>query len=262
MINGYYGATGAMVTQFNRLNVISNNLANVNTDGFKQDDIIIGSYERIFSEKREILPLENNTKQAAKFINRALNKVPQVVEEYTNFSIGNMLKTSNPLDVALKKQNSFFVIETNTGEKITRAGNFNLDNEGYLVTKEGYKVLDIKNKPIKIPPNVSNITIDKNANIFVNNEQLATLKIVSIDDLNTIKKVGNKMWDFVPGSEKIDTTNTTIQGFLEKSNVNVVKEMTELIETNRLVEQYQKVMTTFMDDLNRDAIEKLANVRV
>jgi flagellar basal-body rod protein FlgG len=262
MINGYYGATGAMVTQFNRLNVISNNLANVNTDGFKQDDIIIGSYERIFSEKRDTLPLENNTKKAAKFINRALNKVPQVVEEYTNFSLGNILKTSNPLDIALKKQNSFFVIETTSGEKITRAGNFNLDSEGYLVTKEGYKVLDIDNNPIQIPTNVSNITIDKNANIYVNKQKLATLKIVSIDDLNTIKKVGNKMWDFIPGSEKIDTINTTIQGFLEKSNVNVVKEMTELIETNRLVEQYQKVMNTFMDDLNRDAIEKLANVRV
>ncbi len=262
MINGYYGATGAMVTQFNRLNVISNNLANVNTDGFKQDDIIIGSFERLFSEKRDILPLENNTKEAAKFINRSLNKVPQVVEEYTNFSLGNMLKTSNPLDVALQKQNSFFVINTQTGEKLTRAGNFNLDANGYLVTKEGYRVLDIKNRPIQIPLNAKNITIDKNANIYADNEKIATFKIVSIDDLNTIKKIGNKMWDFVPGSEKIDTLNTTVQGFLEKSNVNVVKEMTELIETNRLVEQYQKVMTTFMDDLNRDAIEKLANVRV
>ncbi|GAB6046149.1 flagellar hook-basal body protein [Caminibacter profundus] len=261
MINGYYSATGGMVTQFNRLNVISNNLANVNTNGFKQDDIIIGNYERLISEKRDILPLENNTKEAAKFINRALNKVPQVVEEYTNFSLGNMQKTSNPLDIALKKQNSFFVIESPTGEKITRAGSFNLDNEGYLVTKEGYKVLDTKNDFIQIPPNAKNITIDKNANIYVDGTKITTLKIVRIDDLNTIKKVGNKMWDFVPGSEKIDTTNSTIQGFLEKSNVNVVKEMTELIETNRLVEQYQKVMSTFMDDLNRDAIEKLANVR-
>jgi len=108
MINGYYSATGGMVTQFNRLNVISNNLANVNTNGFKQDDIIIGNYERLISEKRDILPLENNTKEAAKFINRALNKVPQVVEEYTNFSLGNMQKTSNPLDIALKKTKQFF----------------------------------------------------------------------------------------------------------------------------------------------------------
>jgi flagellar basal-body rod protein FlgG len=87
MQTGYYVATGGIVTQFNRLNVISNNLANVNTNGFKQDDIVIGDFERMFKESRDILPLDNNTKESAKFINRALNKVPQVVEEYTNFSL-------------------------------------------------------------------------------------------------------------------------------------------------------------------------------
>jgi len=260
MINGFYDAAGGMVTQFNRLNVISNNLANVNTPGFKQDDIIIGEYERLFSTKRDVLPLENNTKKAAKFLNRNLNKVPIVVEEYTNYSIGNLQKTSNPLDIALKQKNSFFVVDFN-GEKLTRAGNFSIDSNGYLVTKEGYKVLDIKNNPIQIPPNASKIVIDKDANIYVDNQKIATLKIVSIDNLKSIKKVGNTMWDFIPGSEKIITKNTTLQGFLEKSNVNPVIEMTDLIETNRLVEQYQKVMSTFMDELNKDAIDKLASIR-
>ncbi len=260
MINGYYDATGAMVTQFNRLNVISNNLANVNTAGFKQDNVIIGDFERLFSEKRDIMPLENNTKKAAKFLNYNLNKVPQIVEEYTDFSIGNIVKTSNPLDVALKQKNSFFVVDAN-GEKVTRAGNFSLDKNGYLVTKEGFKVLDTQKNPIKIPLDAKNITIDKNADIYADGNKIATLDIVSIDDLNTLKKAGNSMWDFVPGSEKTNTKNTTLQGFLEKSNVNPITEMTALIQTNRYVERYQKVMTTFMDDLNRDAIEKLANVR-
>ena len=260
MINGFYDAAGGMVTQFNRLNVISNNLANINTPGFKQDDIIIGDYERIFSTKRDKLPLENNTKQAAKFLNRNLNKVPIIVEEYTNYSIGNLQKTSNPLDIALKQKNSFFVINFN-GEKLTRAGNFSLDSNGFLVNKDGYKILDIKNNPIQIPLNAKKIVIDNDANIYVDGEKIATLKIVSIDNLKTLTKIGNTMWQFDPNRAKIITKNTTLQGFLEKSNVNPVKEMTELIETNRLVEEYQKVMSTFMDDLNKDAIEKLANVR-
>ena len=260
MINGFYDAAGGMVTQFNRLNVISNNLANVNTPGFKQDDIIIGEYERLFSTKRDILPLENNTKEAAKFLNRNINKVPVVVEEYTNYSIGTLQKSSNPLDVALKQKNSFFVVDFN-GQKLTRAGNFNLDSQGYLVTKEGYKILDIKNNPIQIPLNASKIVIDQNANIYVDNEKITTLKIVKIDNLNTLKKLGNTMWSFDSNRAKIATINSTLQGFIEKSNVNPVNEMTQLIETNRLVEQYQKVMTTFMDDLNKDAIEKLASVR-
>jgi flagellar basal-body rod protein FlgG len=261
MINGYYGATGGMVTQFNRLNVISNNLANINTAGFKQDDIIIGDYERIFSEKRDNLPLENNTKEAAKFINRALNKIPIVVEEYTKFDIGNLQKTGNPLDLALKQKNAFFSIRTSDGdEKLTRAGNFSIDSNGFLVTKEGFRVLDNKNKPIKLNPSYP-VTINQNGNIYQNHQLIATLKIVKIDNLNILKKIGNNMFEFIPGSEIIDSKNSILQGFLEKSNVNPVKEMTNLIETNRLVEAYQKVMTTFMDDLNRDAIEKLANVR-
>ena len=260
MINGFYDAAGGMVTQFNRLNVISNNLANVNTPGFKQDDIIIGEYERLFSTKRDILPLENNTKEAAKFLNRNINKVPVVVEEYTDYSIGTLQKSSNPLDVALKQKNSFFVVGFN-GQKLTRAGNFNLDSQGYLVTKEGYKILDIENNPIQIPLNASKIVVDQNANIYVDNEKITTLKIVKIDNLNTLKKLGNTMWSFDSNRAKIATINSTLQGFIEKSNVNPVNEMTQLIETNRLVEQYQKVMTTFMDDLNKDAIEKLASVR-
>lgn len=262
MINGYYDVTGAMVTQFNRLNVISNNLANVNTPGFKQDDIIIGDFERLFSEKRSELPIENNTKEAAKWLNYNLNKVPQVVEEYTDFSIGNMQRSSNPLDIALKKKNLFFTIDTPNGEMITRAGNFELDDKGYLVTSEGNYVLGVQNKPIKIPQNTSKLVIDKDANVYADGEMVGTLKIVSIDDLNTIRKVGNKMWEFVPGSEKLALENSTLQGYIEKSNVNPVREMTELIETNRLVEQYQKAMITFMDDLQKDAIEKLGSVKV
>ena len=260
MINGYYDAAGGMVTQFNRLNVVSNNLANVNTPGFKQDNIIISDYERIFKEQRDKLPLENNTQEAAEFLNRNINKVPIISSEYTDFSIGNIQRTGNPLDVALKQKDSFFVINAN-GQKLTRAGNFDLDQNGFLINKEGYKILDQKNNPIKIPLNAKKITIDKNANIYADGKKIATLQIVSVKNLNTLKKIGDNMWQFNPNNAKQITNNTTLQGFLEKSNVNPVSEMTELISTNRLVEQYQKVMTTFMDDLNRDAIEKLASTR-
>ncbi len=260
MINGYYDAAGGMVTQFNRLNVISNNLANVNTPGFKQDKIIIGDFEKLFSQKRDILPIENNTKKAAKFLNRNLNKVPRIVEEYTNFGTGNIEKTGNPLDVALKQKDAFFTVDAN-GQKLTKAGNFNLDENGYLVTKEGFKVLDTNNIPIQIPVNTKNITIDKNADIYADGNKIATMKIIKINNLNTLKKIGNKMWQFNQNEAITDTNNTTLQGFLEKSNVNPISQMTALIDTNRMVEQYQKVMKTFMDDLNLDAIEKLANVR-
>jgi len=263
MQTGYYVATGGMVTQFNRLNVISNNLANVNTNGYKQDDIVIGDFERMFKESRDILPLDNNTKEAAKFINRSLNKVPQVVEEYTNFSLGSMKKTGNDLDFALTKKNAFFLVKTPDGIKATRDGSFEINEDGKIVTKEGYPVLpktyfqdghllEVRiNKPLKA---------DKNGDLYQDGEQTNSLFIASFDNLKNLKKVGDNLYDF-GNMQPIDIKNGVIQGFVEKSNINPVREMTKLIDTSRLVDMYQKVMDTQMNEINKDAIDKLANVR-
>jgi len=264
MQTGYYVATGGMVTQFNRLNVISNNLANVNTNGYKADDIVIGDFERMFKESRDILPLENNTKEAAKFINRDLNKVPQVVEEYTNFSLGNMQKTSNDLDFALTKKNAFFLVKTPQGIRATRDGSFSVNEDGHLVTKEGYEVLPktyfqdyhlLEVKPNKM------LKADKNGDLYQDGLQTNSLFVASFDDLKKLKKVGDNLYDFGDMIPQENGKNAVAQGFVEKSNINAVKEMTDLIDTNRLVEMYQKVMDTQMNEINKDAIEKLANYR-
>ena len=86
MQNGYYSVTGAMVTQFNKLDVISNNLANLNTPAFKRDDVVIGDFKRIFQEFQEEMPLKDNTKEASKFINATIDRVPQIVESMSNTS--------------------------------------------------------------------------------------------------------------------------------------------------------------------------------
>jgi flagellar basal-body rod protein FlgG len=264
MQTGYYVATGGMVTQFNRLNVISNNLANVNTNGYKQDDIVIGDFERMFKESRDILPLDNNTKEAAKFINRDLNKVPQVVEEYTNFSLGSMKKTGNDLDFALTRKNAFFLVKTPDGIKATRDGSFEINEDGRIVTKEGYPVLPKTyfkdGNLLQVKQNYP-LKSDKNGDLYQNGEQTNSLFIASFDNLKNLKKVGNNLYDFGNMQPIENSKNAVIQGFVEKSNINPVREMTQLIDTNRLVEMYQKVMDTQMNEINKDAIEKLANVR-
>ena len=171
MQNGYYQATGAMVTQFNRLDVITNNLANINTIGYKRDDVVIADFERIFKETRDILPLENHTRDAAKFLNRTIDRVPQINEIYTNFNVGGLKMTNNPLDVAIGKSDLFLLVDTPNGVRLTKNGALNLDNEGYIVTKEGYRVLpnNYENQPeevrgIQIPQDAP-VTIDKDGNI-------------------------------------------------------------------------------------------------
>ena len=96
MQNGYYSVTGAMVTQFNRLDVISNNLANLNTTAFKRDDVVVGDFKRIFQEAKEEMPLRDNTKEGSKFLNAAITRVPQVVEQYSQYVQGGVKNTGNP----------------------------------------------------------------------------------------------------------------------------------------------------------------------
>lgn len=265
MNNGYYMATGAMVTQFNRLDVISNNLANVNTTAFKQDNVVIGDFERIYQETRDELPLDDHTKSAAKFLNRSIDRVPQISYEYTKFTQGGIKQTGNKLDFALKDKDAFFVVKTPFGLRLTQNGNFTLKEDGVLTTREGYEVLPSSYRTsgqgnISFSPE-DDITVDQNGNIYVDNEATSQFYIVKPSDIREIQKQGDNLYAFNDEEDLdvVENIDVIAQGYLESSNINPVRQMTELIETNRLVQMYQKVMTTHMEDLNTDAINKLAS---
>ncbi len=267
MQNGYYDTAGAMVTQFNRLDVIANNLANVNTFGFKKDDVVIGDFERIFQEKRDILPLNNHTKESAKFLNRSINRVPQVAENFTVFTQGGIRETGNSLDFALKRADIFFMVETPNGIRLTQDGSFKINEKGILTTKEGYPVLPSdylsNGNYIEIPPK-GVLTADKEGNIYINHHKVSKFFIAQVENLKNLQKEGNNLYKVENAREEIsqiEKGDYVAQGFLEISNINPVNEMVSLIETNRLVEMYQKVMDSHMNDLNNDAINKLASVR-
>ena len=263
-----------MVTQFNRLDLISNNLANLNTTGFKRDDVVIGDYLRLFEIHKEQLPIEDHTRKAAKFLNRTMNRVPIISEEYTDRSIGNLAQTDNPLDFALQSENAFFVIKTPDGIRYTRDGSFSIDTEGRLVNKDGHLVLSRdgldSEDGIQIPHGM-HLESDYNGNLYLRNinadaiaEQIniGGLAIVGFENPRYLKKVGKNLYSYpeerLEERDLIFNNGTIAQGFLEKSNVNAVLEMTSLIETNRLVDMYSKVMKSHMDDLNTEAITKLA----
>ncbi len=270
MQSGYYSSAAGMVTQFNRLDTIANNLANVNTIGFKEDNLVVGDFMRLYKEARDELPNENQTKEAAQFLNRTITKAPQVVDAYTDHSLGAMQKSNNPLDLALSREGLFFLVKTPEGVRLTRDGSFTKDDEGKLITKSGYEVLpsdyfDSK-KPIRLDQEDSIIEIDKNGQMYSNIpnsvklEQGSKLFIAQPDNIALLKKEGNNLYryDGEMQLEDIEETGAVMQGFVEKSNVNAVKMMTQMIETNRLVGMYQKAMSVQMDDMNNDAINKIA----
>jgi len=275
MQNGYYTTTGAMVTQFNRLDVISNNLANVNTTAFKRDDVVIGDFKRIFQETQEEMPIKNHTKEAAKYLNASIDRVPQVSEQYIEFKQGGLKATGNSLDFALKREDAFFMVDTPDGVRLTQNGSFVINDQGTLTTKEGYPVLPstyFQNKQyIQVEAN-STFTVDKTGNIYSANLAegfsegeipLGRIFIAQSDDIKSLTKEGSSLYKFKDIEDIKDLQNADVvaQGFLETSNINPVSEMVGLIEAHRMVEMYQKVMTSHMNDLNNDAINKLAQTR-
>lgn len=274
MQGGFYSSTGGMVTQINRLDVIANNIANANTTGFKRDDVVIGDFLRLYEQHKDFLPIDEQTKDAAKFYNRSLNRVPHIVEEYRDTKMGGMMVTDNTFDFALSRENAYFMIETPEGIRYTRDGSFVLNEQGRLVTKEGFAVLP--REYLDAPQYIEfvdgfQIQVDTNGNVYardLNNEgisetaMIANIGVVSFENPKYLKKVGNNLYSYPQERnnerQALEQSGAVRQGYLEKSNINVVKEMTGLIETNRLVEAYSKVLKTHMDELNTEAITKIA----
>jgi len=238
MQSGYYSAAAGMVTQFNRLDTISNNLANVNTAGFKEDNFTVGtfaSYLDVQSSKENLLS----------------GATTKISKKYIDFRLGDMQKSDNYLDFALSDRTLFFVVKTPMGLRLTRDGSFKLDKSSNLVTKSGYKVL--QNDYFKTGANIK-----VKDNIKIANKMM----IVKVDDYSALKKEGNNLYVYEKNLNFSDLSgkyDSILQGFIEKSNVNAVKMMTQMIEANRLVEMYQKVMDVQMNDMNRDAIQRIAS---
>jgi len=270
MQTGYYSSAAGMVAQFNRLDIVANNLANVNTTGYKEDNLIVGDFMRLYKDARDDLPNANNTKESATFINRTMTRAPKIVDKYTDFSVGTIQKTTNNFDFALSKEGLFFAVKTPHGIRLTRDGSFSKNSDGVLVTKQGYEVLPsdyFKSAGnIKFATQDNIITVDKNGQISTNIPNTvsftkgAKLLIAQPTDLTSLKKEGDNLYkmDDISKLSVIQNSGAVNQGFMEKSNVNAVKMMTQMIETNRLVGMYQKVMDAQMNDMNREAIEKLA----
>lgn len=271
MQNGYYQATGAMVTQFNRLDVTTNNLANINTSAYKRQGTVIADFKRIFRDVQDKLPYENNTRDASRFMNTTVDRIPQIDQDYTDFSQGALKLSNNPLDLALTKKDAFFLVQTANGDiRLTKNGEFQLNDEGQLVTRQGYRVLsadfdgkkqNANNYYIQIPPQSMYLGVDKNGQISSKGVNINSLYIAKVNDIRDLEQDGDntyKIYNLDQISHQ-NGSNAVEQGFYEASNVNPVYEMVHLIESNRLVEMYQKVMTSQMNDLNEDAINKLAS---
>lgn len=224
-----------LINQEQRLNQVANNLANVDTPGFKKETVTFD----------EMLYQANRTRQ----------RVGKALRINTIHQQGIVQKTDAPLDLAISGD-GFFKVETPAGVRYTRAGNFQRNNEGLLVTANGYPVLG-EGGPVTITGN--RVDIARDGTLFIDGVKTNRLTVVTADPA-ALKKEGENLFRLVDGAAEGEPQNfQLLQGHLEKSNVNTVTEMTEMIDLYRAYEGQQKMIRA-VDDLDDLAVRKVGSL--
>ena len=265
MIRGLYTGASGMAAQQVRLDAISNNLANVDTNGYKRDTAVHKAFAQLLLRRMgDDGSLRNPF--GSSDLSPVIGSVGTGVENnelFTQFDQGAMKETQSDFDLALEGK-GFIAIQTPYGERYTRNGSFVLGKEGYLETKEGYPVLG-ENGPIQIKEN--NFQVDKDGNVWINESykndpfrlvsreentwdhivKLDKLKIVQFENDRFAAKQGSSLWASTQesGEAKILAPGSrpkVIQGFVEASNVNPILEMVNMIDVNRAYEANSKAI--------------------
>lgn len=241
MIKGLYTAASAMNVNMKKMDVTSNNLANVNSTGFKKT----GSVQNSFSEML-ISRFDNKGKQEL----GSLGGGVEIEENYTDHSAGELNHTDNDLDLAIKGR-GFFTLQTPEGVRYSRNGSFSLNDQNQIVNSQGHLLLNQSGEPIQTVPG-REISIDKNGQINLGELEGDQINVVDFDDYRNLTKIGDNLYQTADGIEGNQVEDSKVlQGYLEGSNVNIVKEMANMIETTRAYETNQKIIQTIDNSLDK-----------
>ena len=233
-------ALSGQLARERQMDVLSNNVANLSTVGFKGE-------EMVFSEV-----LQNVTGDGG-----GPTKYVEDAGTVRNWSQGALTKTDNPLDVALQGS-GFLEVQTPAGVRYTRDGRLKLDPQGQIVTLDGIPVLGDGQSPIVVPPGSTGITISQDGTIAAGGSSVGHLAVVNFDQLQALaaETSGRYTTDETP----IPTADTkVVQGMLEESNVQPVLEMTRLMAAARSV-GFAKTFQDGEADRHKNAIDRLAKV--
>lgn len=236
MNQGTYPLAASMVNQINRLDQISNNLANINTNGFKEEGLTETTFNHYLQRAKDegFAPTKENI---------VTNNIPKIDAKFVNGEMGPIMDTGNDLDFALQQPNLFFKVQNQNGDIVyTRDGAFKI-LDGFLVDSKGNQVLSPDNDPVLAEGN------------FAQN-----IGIVRTDHKN-LGKIGDNTYKIKDLNEREIfevTDGLLVQGAIEKSNVNSVTAMVELIDAHRRFDQSQKAIST-IDELNGKLIDKIGN---
>lgn len=252
MENVTYIALSRQKTLRSMMNNISQNLANMNTTGYKEEkmmftDWVAKNKDAPFRGEREI-------------------SLVQDIAQFRDTRVGNIEITEQPLDVALSQPDMFFAVQTPTGVQYTRNGNFTVDPGGQLVTNQGLPVLSDAGQPIFFNEADGQVKIKGDGSISTDIGQIGRLQVVTFDNVQDMNKTGSSLYSIIKenpddpdGAQPVENPGV-VQGALEKSNVNPISSMTQMIDVLRT---YQSVTRSLEseNERQRNMISKLGDVR-
>lgn len=238
VLNGIYTVARGMIAAEKGKDVLASNLANSDTVGFKGQDTIIHSFPDVLM----------------KCIDETGEKViglkgtgSQVIQTFTNFENGQLQKTENPLDVAIAGT-GFMAVETPQGIAYTRSGHFSLNSFGELVTQDGHVVLG-ESGPIET--NGEPFQIGEDGTVKINGVNIDRLALVDFEDLQMLERLGHNLYRAPQNIKEIEAEGMFRQGYVERSNVNVIQGMTQMITAARLYEMSQKTIQSQDETLSK-----------
>lgn len=265
MISGLYTAASGLIAQLQQQDVIANNIANVNTTGYKKDTALYVPFPEMFLYRINDakVPVPGGVTDAfipVGMVGRGVQlRVDGIRPDF--ITEGSYIETGNKMDLAIKG-NGMFVVMTPQGIRYTRDGSFSIDAEGTLVTKDGFPVLGQRGT---ITVNGGDVRVDEAGRVFVDNNEIDTLRIAIFSKEDVLRKQGNNLFylangNLLPEDSYVDYVKIK-QGYLETSNVNVIREMVDMITAYRAYEAAQKSIQSQDQTLNK-VINDVGNIQI
>lgn len=245
MADGIYTALSGSLAQQHQLDTIANNVANASTAGFRGDRAVFGELVAGAQKGQRVDPRQPAPQQTDQFVKVEMNQL--------DMQAGVMRQTGNPLDLGLQGD-GFFVVRTPQGDRLTRSGNFMIQESGELSTHDGNLVIGEGNLPITFPRNTKSIEIRPDGTVRADDAVVGKLSLKNVKDPNALLREGTTTYSVKEGTPIVEADRLDIvQGHLESSNVNPVNGLNELITVNRTFDALQRVIQSFQEIDQRTA---------
>lgn len=262
MLRGFYTAASGMISMQRQQEALANNISNANTPGYKADQATLRAFPEMlmYQMGQETLPTKQPKNLPVQNPIGSLNTGVYVQEYVPDFVQGALRETGVSTDLALidgvfpdETGSIFFTVQNENGEpRYTRNGNFTVDGQGFLVTTEGYYVLNQAGNPIQT--NGMEFTVTPDGQLQVGGQQIQ-LGIAYTPDANQLAKEGNGLYNGEAGPVPAGATFSVQQGFLEQSNVDSAQTMTQMMEAYRTFEMNQRVLKAYDESLGKAVSE-------